>query len=70
MALNKLNSYHEERLNKVRKWLESEDAAFVAFDSITVRWLTGFTGSNGTIYVDEESFILFTDSRYVIQAPK
>lgn len=34
------------------------------------RWLTGFTGSNGTLVVDEASAHLWTDGRYYIQCEK
>ena len=34
----------------------------------SVRWLTGFTGSNAVVCVTEKKAALFTDSRYWIQA--
>jgi len=63
-------SYHNARVTKVRDWLNNEKAAFVAFDPITVQWLTGFTGSNGIIYLDSENCVLLTDNRYSLQAPE
>jgi Xaa-Pro aminopeptidase len=33
-----------------------------------VRYLTGFTGSNALLAITPESWVLFTDSRYEIQA--
>ena len=70
MVGNETISYHNARVNKVRDWLNSEKAAFVAFDPVTVQWLTGFTGSNGSIFLDSENCILLTDSRYSLQAPE
>ena len=32
------------------------------------RWLCGFTGSNGTLVVTNDEALLWTDSRYFIQA--
>ena len=70
MATSEIVSYHNIRVNRVRDWLTSEEVSFVAFDPVTVQWLTGFTGSNGSIYLDSEKFVLFTDNRYRLQAPE
>jgi Xaa-Pro aminopeptidase len=43
------------------------DALLVSF-SPNLRYLTGFTGSNGNLLVLRERAILFTDPRYTIQA--
>jgi Xaa-Pro aminopeptidase len=43
------------------------DALLVAF-SANLRYLTGFTGSNGSLLVHRSGAILFTDPRYMIQA--
>jgi Xaa-Pro aminopeptidase len=43
------------------------DALLVAF-SPNVRYLSGFTGSNGNLLITPERSILFTDPRYAIQA--
>src|ERR1019366_8615342 len=43
------------------------DAFLVAF-SPNLRYLTGFTGSNGNLLVARGESILFTDPRYTIQA--
>jgi Xaa-Pro aminopeptidase len=43
------------------------DALLVAF-SPNLRYLTGFTGSNGCLLLSRERAILFTDPRYTIQA--
>lgn len=43
------------------------DAMLVAF-SPNLRYLTGFTGSNGNLLLTEDRAILFTDPRYTIQA--
>ncbi len=43
------------------------DALLVAF-SPNLRYLTGFTGSNGNLLITPQRAILFTDPRYTIQA--
>ena len=57
-----------ERHQKLRSTI-SESAAIVIADPSNVQWLTGFTGSNGTVYLDHEIFILVTDKRYTEQSP-
>ena len=38
-------------------------------DLPSVRWLTGFTGSNGLAVISAEAVVLATDGRYATQAP-
>lgn len=61
--------FHPQRLARVSEWCADRDACFIALDSFTIRWLTGFTGSNGIMYLDQKYQALFTDSRYAEQAP-
>lgn len=42
---------------------------FVVSDLSSLRWLTGFTGSNAAAVVTADSFTLVTDGRYATQAP-
>ena len=58
-----------ERPSKIRSKLP-EGTALVVTDSSNIQWLTGFTGSNGTVYMDHEDFLLITDKRYQEQAPQ
>ena len=44
--------------------------AFLAAFSPNLRYLTGFTGSNGNLLITPERALLFTDPRYTIQAGK
>ncbi|NNF52848.1 MAG: aminopeptidase P family protein [Acidimicrobiales bacterium] len=37
-------------------------------DALNVRWLTGFTGSFGSVLVNPDQAVLITDSRYAVQA--
>lgn len=60
---------HSQRLAHVREWCAERNACFIALDSFAIRWLTGFTGSNGIVYLDPDCQVLFTDSRYSEQAP-
>lgn len=45
----------------------SVDSLFIT-KPVNVRWLTGFTGSNGSVLVKEQGLTLFTDGRYEEQA--
>jgi Xaa-Pro aminopeptidase len=67
------------RLDNLRKYLAAEniDAAFVAIldiDNTTmmpgVRYLTGFSGSTGAVFVTRKSSTFITDFRYADQARK
>ena len=63
------------RLERLRDRLAAADLQAAAFsDSANVRWLTGFTGSNGTLIVrlteaGDHDAMLVTDARYAEQAP-
>ena len=59
------------RLDQLRDCLDTVgvDAAVIV-EAANVRWLTGFTGSNGTVVVlGSGEALLVTDSRYAEQAP-
>jgi Xaa-Pro aminopeptidase len=56
-----------ERAQRVRSRLTAVDALIVS-DLTNVRWLAGFTGSNGWVVLTEESLTLVTDGRYGVQA--
>lgn len=71
----------EDKLRAVRKWMSEEglDALVVPTDDPhgseylaehwqCRKWLTGFTGSAGTAVVTKSEALLWTDSRYWIQA--
>lgn len=52
-------------------WLlhtEHDGAAMVVTDPLNVRYLSGFDGSNGALLIDGDDAVLFTDSRYLLQA--
>ena len=59
------------RLGRLRHRLAAADVdAAVISEPANVRWLTGFTGSNGTVVVlGSGEALLVTDSRYAEQAP-
>jgi Xaa-Pro aminopeptidase/Xaa-Pro dipeptidase len=67
-GLNK-NSPHEMRQDSVRKIIESNRLDGILFSSLeNIRYLCGFTGSDGaSVFTQKESFFL-TDSRYWTQA--
>ena len=62
--------FHMERVQSVRKWIRTHHVCFVASDPFTIRWMTGFTGSNGLLFLDQDQLVLITDSRYTEQGPK
>ncbi|MXZ53816.1 MAG: aminopeptidase P family protein [Acidimicrobiaceae bacterium] len=61
----------EGRLGRLRDLLaDSSVDAVVVSEPANVRWLTGFTGSNGTVVVlGSGDALLVTDGRYAEQAP-
>ena len=61
-----MSSTHH-RAQRVRRRLEGVDALLVS-DLTNVRWLTGFTGSNGWLVLAPDELVLVTDGRYGEQA--
>lgn len=60
----------EGRVDKLRGVMaERELDGFVVSGLSSLRWLTGFTGSNGAAVVTADGFTLVTDGRYATQAP-
>ena len=60
---------HSARVDRVRERLTGADALLVS-DLTNIRWLTGFTGSNGWVVVGPERLTLVTDGRYGHQAAR
>lgn len=57
------------RLRQLREQLEERElGALLVTGSANVRYLAGFTGTNGTLLVSADSAQLFTDFRYIEQA--
>src|SRR5258707_7323749 len=65
------NSEFEQRRRSVAEGLHERklDALLVSF-SPNLRYLSGFTGSNGALLVMPDQSILFTDPRYQIRAAR
>ena len=57
------------RLDQIRSKL-SDDESFLVSNPVSIRYLSGFTGSNGLLLISKFSAHLYTDSRYEIQAAK
>ncbi len=55
------------RAERIRSRFEGIEALIVG-DLSNVRWLTGFTGSNGWVVLGPDSLVLVTDGRYGEQA--
>ncbi len=68
----------KQRIDKLRRYLKAEniDAAFIYFpiDSGTflpnVRYLSGFSGSSGALFITRNKAFFITDSRYAEQSRK
>lgn len=61
------------RLPRLHEALAGEDCdAFIVTNLTNIRWLSGFTGSAGTLVIGSKSAsaILITDGRYAFQAPE
>jgi Xaa-Pro aminopeptidase len=59
----------DQRLGRLRGAIEAVDAdALLVTTPANVRYLTGFSGSAGTLLVDSTSALLVTDGRYRTQA--
>lgn len=61
---------HRQRLDDLRARISDTSGigSLLVSDLTNVRWLSGFTGSNGVLAVDGDAVMLFTDGRYGIQA--
>jgi len=59
----------KKRLQGCREKLnEQKIDRFITFNSVHIRYLTGFTGSNGALLIDPKAATLMTDARYDEQA--
>lgn len=60
---------HGDRIDAARARLGDIDAdALLVTDLTNVRYLTGFSGSNGQVLVAEDEIIFFSDGRYAARA--
>jgi Xaa-Pro dipeptidase len=61
-----------KRRNALRALPVGEFDVAIFFDQISIRYLTGFSGSNACLYVSQDSSqdLLFTDARYTQRAQK
>ena len=60
---------HEARRGALRAVLGEADAVLVT-RLVNVRYLTGFTGSNGALLVTRDAAVLATDGRYITQSER
>ena len=59
---------YPDRLARLQATLSDESPSLLVSNPLNVRWLTGFTGSNGQVLVTSNAAWLMTDSRYREQA--
>ena len=59
----------EHRIAKIKDYLEEKDIdGFLIIKPQNIRYLSGFTGSNGQLLITKSKSYLFTDFRYIDQA--
>ena len=62
---------HDHRLDRLRASMQNLAVdSFLTSDHISLRWLSGFTGSAGRLLVSDSTTYLLTDGRYAEQAEK
>ena len=62
---------YEKRISRVRSILRTHNIDGILFVAMTnIRYLVGFTGSDGVLFIGEKSSVLLIDGRYVMQAGK
>ena len=65
----KNKSFHEMRQRSVRKILDSNNLNGILFSGLeNIRYLCGFTGSDGAFLITQKDSFFLTDSRYWTQA--
>ena len=55
------------RLNQIKAQLAVDESLLIS-NSTNIRYLSGFTGSNGLLLISKQNSHLYTDARYAIQA--
>jgi Xaa-Pro aminopeptidase len=58
------------RLDRLRTVVADHADAIVISELTSIRWCTGFTGSNALLVVTNDDSTLITDGRYRVQAPE
>lgn len=62
---------YDQNINKVKEYIKDKNVdAFFVTALENVRYLSGFTGSNGYLIISQEQLTLITDQRYTEQAEK
>lgn len=60
-----------KRISQLRQQVAAENLdGLIVTDLNSVRYLTGFTGSSGLLFITDKKAEFFTDSRYTVQAKK
>jgi Xaa-Pro aminopeptidase len=68
--LDAFSELEERRERLLPALAEARADAFLVTALPNIRYLTGFTGSNGALLLTTERALLFTDPRYAAQAPQ
>ena len=66
---NRINTSHQLMLVRTEMMKANLSLLIVPLDSVgRLKWLSGFSGSNGEAVISQEEARLWTDGRYFIQA--
>ncbi len=57
---------HKARINQLMEYVQADAVLLTSAENIY--YFSGFTGGEGAVFVDKNRHILFTDSRYTLQA--
>lgn len=63
-------NFYIERLHNLRELLENKAEGFLVTNIINVRYLTGFSGSSGFVFITKKANVFITDFRYKEQSLK
>jgi len=67
--MSQSRQYYPSRIKSVKKIMARRHLDAVIFSDINnIRYLTGFTGSEGTLLVGRDESVLLVDGRYKLQA--
>ncbi len=66
----KITNFYTQRLNKLRELLKNKVEGFLVTNIVNVRYMTGFSGSSGSVFITKKANIFITDFRYKEQSSK
>lgn len=67
---HKITNFYTQRINNLRELLKNKVEGFLVTNIVNVRYLTGFSGSSGFVFITKKANIFITDFRYKEQSSK